>query len=201
MHLLQPKRFKVDSDYKPVVAVSLGNSFPWFAPEIAVSNEETIETTPISIMRFPEVNSSPSTTDIQYDSKVNSFFKTMSSYSQEDVVAIESLTKGQHENISWFEYKRGAISASRAHSILTFMNKGKSNSNRLILESVRYDRENMKHVPPIKVASLKYGVQHEKDAINQFEHFAKMDSNPFVRIGFTKERKCFINDANKPYCQ
>ena len=152
-------------------------------------------------MRFPEVNSTESTSDPNYNSKYDSFFKTMASYTQTDLNSIETLTRGQSENIAWFDYKRGAISASRAHSIVSFMNKGKSNSDRLILESVRYDRENMSCIPPIKVAALKYGIQNENNAISQFVKFSEMELNPFRHISLQIERKGIISDAERPYFQ
>ena len=133
--------------------------------------------------------------------KRDSFNNSLAFISDKDRIAIEISTRGQHENISWYEYKRGAISALRAQGILSFMNNRRSNCDRLVTESVRYDREGMQSIPGVRIAPLKYGIENEPNAIDQYEKFAKFESNPFNHPGISISRKGLVVHKAKPYLQ
>ena len=60
------------------------------------------------------------------------------------VTKFEKITQGQYQTSEWHEYKRGAISASRAHSIMIYVNIGHSNGATYINQAFWYDREGMK---------------------------------------------------------
>ena len=200
-HLLQAGRFGQLVTEEPIVYTTLKEKLDMLSPEIAISSECEVESRPLPITQFVQIESVSSINDPSYGNKKDAFYNSLASISESDTKHIELLTRGQHENISWYEYKRGAVSASRAQNIYSYMTNGKSNVDRLVNDSVRYDRQGMQSVPVNRIASLKYGVENEMCALNQYEKFAKMELNPFNHPGISISRKGLIVLPDKPYLQ
>ena len=90
----------------------------------------------------------------------------MPTYSLEECRLIEEATRGQADSLQWFEHRRGRISASIAHQVLTKKNK---------LDPVHFHYPNLEQTivrkteRNLNVPSWVYGRYLENEAVTAYE--------------------------------
>ena len=92
---------------------------------------------------------------------------------QSYISCIEKLTKGQSENSEWFDYRKGVITASISHNVLTKVrNPARSSGDNLVARVLGYNRQ-------VKTAAMSWGIEKEKYARKRYVKEIK------------KQHKCF----------
>jgi hypothetical protein len=90
-----------------------------------------------------------------------------------NISEIEVTTRGQSKNDAWFDYRKGVITASKAHEVLTKMEKVKK-SGAVNMWTLNQNISGFTFVNP-DLPALKYGRTMEENAVNCFIDIAKKD--------------------------
>lgn len=111
---------------------------------------------------------------ILMSSNKNEFLKTMiSNMIETNLKEIESLTRSQSNNDAWFNYRKGVINASKAHEVLTKMDKIGS-MKAVNMWSLNQNISGFRFTNP-DLPALKYGRTMEINAVNCFVELMKKD--------------------------
>ena len=87
---------------------------------------------------------------------------------EKKVLKIESLTRGQNNNKLWYNCRKGGITVSKAHSVLTKMNKNLKHSGGCVdIWSLCKNISGLSSSNP-DLSALKYGRTKEMEAANEF---------------------------------
>lgn len=108
--------------------------------------------------------------DIVIMSESKTLFKEnlASNMTKENLKHIEVLTHGQSENENWYAYRKGVITASKAHDVLTKMDKViKGGGGYVNMWSLNQKVSGLAFVNP-DIPALKYGRTMEIEAVNMF---------------------------------
>lgn len=103
-----------------------------------------------------------------------SFFKNLEGI-KKDIIRIEEATRGQSSNPSWFDFRKGVITASKVHEVKTKMNKVllKKGSDKSIWNLIQ-KVSGLTFVPP-SLPALKYGRETEKTAAEKLVRLYKKE--------------------------
>jgi len=93
---------------------------------------------------------------------------------------IEIITRGQSENEQWYLFRKGVITASKAHEVITKMNKlEKGGGVHINMWSLNQKISGLTFVNP-NIPALKYGRDMEIDAVNTFTGLMKKTHKNFA---------------------
>ena len=122
-----------------------------------------------------------------------SFLQNLEQITPEIITKIEVLTRGQSTNESWYNCRKGVVTASKAHDILTRMRKF-DNDNTLNLWNLFQKISGMVFVNP-NIPALKYGRDMESFALEKFVSLVKL-KHKNIKVQecglFLDESFCFI---------
>ena len=124
------------------------------------------------ITQRPEINTVSVDDVLLMSSDVDSFFENLEQISQDIITKIEVLTRGQSNNEAWYDCRKGVVTASKAHDILTRMRKFKGD-NTLNLWNLFQKVAGMVFVNP-NIPALKYGRDMESIALEKFVSVMKV---------------------------
>ena len=101
---------------------------------------------------------------------------------KQNINSIEIATQGQNENNSWFIYRKGVITASKAHDVLAKVRKYEKRAGGTIdMWSLNQKISGLTFVNP-DIPALKYGRNMEHNAVNSFlEIFKKTHKNVIIQ--------------------
>ena len=112
--------------------------------------------------------------DILLMSSKNEFLETMiSNMNETNLKEIEILTRGQSDNDAWFNYRKGVITASKAHEVLTKMEKMES-MRAANMWSLNQNISGFRFTN-LDLPALKYGRTMEVNAVNCFLELMRKD--------------------------
>ena len=78
------------------------------------------------------------------------------------IADIEKLRKGQSENSKWFDYRKGVITASICHNVLTKVrNPARSSGDNSVARVLDYNRR-------VKTTAMSWGIEKEKYAWKRY---------------------------------
>ena len=100
---------------------------------------------------------------------LNEFYQNLFvNFSVDNVTLIEELTRGQNDNLLWYECRKGVISASKGHEIKTKMDKVIAGRGGYIKMFGIYQKiSGYSYVSP-DIPALKYGREMKNIAANHF---------------------------------
>ena len=105
---------------------------------------------------------------IMSDSPDNFRKNIVTAFSLNKIRDIEICTRGQSENESWFEYRKGVITGSKGHEVKTRMQKLQKHGGESVnLWPVFQKISGLTFVNP-NIRALKYGRTMEENAVNEF---------------------------------
>ena len=90
----------------------------------------------------------------------------------DNIEIIESSTHGQSSNEMWYQYRKGVITASKSHDVLTKMKKVSQCSVSVDMWPLHQKISGMVFVNP-NIPALKYGRVMEEDAVNCFYNLTR----------------------------
>ena len=85
-----------------------------------------------------------------------------------NITRIEQITRGQSENESWYSFRKGVITASKGHDVITKMKKVKKGGFEVINTFSLNQRISGNYFTSPDIPALKYGRTMEVDAVNGF---------------------------------
>ena len=110
-------------------------------------------------------------------SKVEFVDNMLANMTDEYIAEIEIITRGQSDNEAWFNFRKGVITASKAHDVLTKIEKVRNKKGGVIsMWSLNQNISGLKFVNP-DLHALKYGRTMEVEAINCFSNIMKEHTN------------------------
>ena len=106
---------------------------------------------------------------ILMSNSVEEFLANMKlNFTNETIKKIESVTKGQSENTAWFQFRKGTVTASKSHEIMTKMEKfTKGGGIYVNMWSLSQKISGLTLVNS-NIPALKYGREMEEHAANTF---------------------------------
>ncbi|XP_069102920.1 uncharacterized protein [Argopecten irradians] len=158
VHILNCNRFKQHNDTLPFVETVLADNLEEHSHSIAYSCEITVASTPIPIY---DLCRRLSLEESNLDAIVSKI-----TYSQSDRDKIELLTRGQSENLEWFEQRKGSITGSNFGKVLRVVEKNTLPCKSLITDCVGYKFPKVVKTP--SVSSLQWGLTKESVAKADF---------------------------------
>ena len=91
-----------------------------------------------------------------------------SSMNRDNINKIEKITRGQSDNHLWFSFRKGVVTASKSHDVLTKMKKlTKGGGGCVDLFTVNQSISGLTYINP-NIPALKYGRNMEDQAANSF---------------------------------
>ena len=108
------------------------------------------------------------------------------------ISCIEKLTKGQSENSEWFDYRKGVITASISHNVLTKVrNPARSSGDNLVARVLGYNRQ-------VKTAAMSWGIEKEKYARKRYVKEIKKQHKCFSceESGLILHSECYMLGAS-----
>ena len=108
------------------------------------------------------------------------------------ITDIEKLTKGQSENREWFDYRKGVITASISHNVLTKVrNPARSSGDNLVARVLGYNRQ-------VKTAAMSWGIEKEKYARKRYVKEIKKQHKKFSceESGLILHSECYMLGAS-----
>jgi len=116
------------------------------------------------------------------DGKEHFMENVLSLMTKENIKQIEIVTRGQSSCENWYVYRKGVITASKAHEVLTKMDKIiKGGSNYINMWSLNQKISGLAFVNP-NIPALKYGRTMEEEAVNSFNHFMRKSHKDFKAV-------------------
>ena len=94
-------------------------------------------------------------------------------YTQSAVQKTEEDTRGQNESNSWFKYRVGVVTASKAHSVFTKVNTIKKSQDDQVDKTSLLNTLLGKTSVNANVKSLQYGRAMDPEAVNTYENLIK----------------------------
>ena len=85
-----------------------------------------------------------------------------------NITRIEQITRGQSENESWYSFRKGVITASKGHDVLTKMKKVKKSGFEVINIFSLNQKISGNYFTSPDIPALKYGRTMEVNALNSF---------------------------------
>lgn len=128
-----------------------------------------------------EVESEPPSLSSLADgaSTVLQFLETIQIFNADMIAKIEKRTRGQARSEEWFAHRKGRITGSVVHSVLTRSRKllaGKDEDNAPLLKRLLYSS------PDVDLPALKYGREMEEEAKRCYIKTLKTFGHPKVQV-------------------
>lgn len=101
------------------------------------------------------------------DSKAAFYDNLAMNLTVDNIVRVEQLTRGQSDNEAWYSFRRGVITASKCHDVVTKMRKLKADGSIINVFSLNQRISGNSYTSP-DIPALKYGRTMEVDAVNHF---------------------------------
>jgi len=101
------------------------------------------------------------------------FSKNLKLFTEINITKIEILTRGQSSNEQWYTFRKGVITASKAHEVITKMKKIKAGGGGYVnMWALNQKIAGLTFVNP-NIPALKYGRDMEINAANSFDDLMK----------------------------
>ncbi|XP_033101530.1 uncharacterized protein LOC117104791 [Anneissia japonica] len=132
------------------------------------------------------------------------FINNLPTYSHEEIMAIEKVTRGQSENVEWAKYRTGRITASNLKSVVT-RNKTLHSNTHLSKDSIPIFKKIMgyTHIDP-NLPNLKYGRITEPIARSLYEKILKGKGHVNIEVSecglFVHPKKIFMGASPDACC-
>ena len=159
VHSINVDRFRENDSNVTAGPKSLPNVTDVMHPDLAYCREIEVTSKPLPIVDIPHKFSIDKN---NLESEVDTFMTRVNvSMSGPERAEINNLTKGQSNNIDWYEQKKGAIGASNMSKVLKVIEKQTSYSS-VVKGVMGYKAP--KQIKPTTVPSLKWGLTNEPKA-------------------------------------
>ena len=110
---------------------------------------------------------------IMSDDKKSFNSNMLSSMNEDNILEIERITRGQSSNELWFQYRKGVITASKSHEVITKMTKvEKGGGGNINMYALNQKISGLAFVSP-DIPALKYGRAMEDEAVKTFVQLMK----------------------------
>ena len=117
------------------------------------------------------------------ESSAEFFQKLMANMTEKNIYQIEKMTQGQSDCDMWFYFRKGVVTSSKFHNVLTKMAKiSKVGGGYVDMFQLNQSVSGLKYVPK-DLPALKYGRDMEKEvAITFLENMKAYHENPKLKV-------------------
>ena len=150
------------------------------SPHLAYCFEIEVSNCPLPVA-FLQHAVFESTKCVGFEEEKQRFISSVS-YSAADRAQILDITRGQSQNVEWYNQRMGSLTASNFGPILRFMSSRRSKADGLIRRIQNYRQRGLTTVPSTNVPSLKWGLSYESVALKSYQSVAtSLHSNLTIR--------------------
>ncbi|XP_014671929.1 PREDICTED: uncharacterized protein LOC106812547 [Priapulus caudatus] len=150
VNIIDLNRFRITPVADPPIQKHLQDQY--LDSQFPYSKEIIAQSYPLPIFKFTHPTLE-STADDQFHDIRNKFVSSLV-LSDEDIINIENITRGQSESEEWFEQRKGAVTGSKAIRIVNFYEHERSKPENIVSDIMQYN-----HDPDLskKVPALAWG--------------------------------------------